>query len=114
MKVDSLKNWREYFFWVDDVVFPSPFAFYTQETLPRDGRPAPGSYSLADAQTIDATRIPINPYPEEFLVHLGLSRYYFQGPNEVPTFIDAEGRGGCSSLLIVRFQYCKFFLYAHV
>ena len=96
--------WREYFFGVDDVVFPSPFEFYTQDTLPRDGRPAPGSYSLADAQTIDANRIPINPYPEEFLVHVGLSRSYFGGADEVPTFIDEEGRGGCSSLLIVRFK----------
>ena len=85
------------------MVFPSPFEFYTQDTLPRDGRPAPGSYSMAEAQTIDANRIPINPYPEEFLVHLGLSRNYFQGADEVPTLIDEEGGGGCSSLLIVRF-----------
>ena len=40
-KVDSLRNWRAYFFWVDDVVFPSPFEFYTQETLPRMGAPHP-------------------------------------------------------------------------
>lgn len=86
------------------MVFPSSFEFNTQETLPRDGRPAPGSYSLADAQTIDANRIPINPYPEEFLVHMGLSRNYFHGADEVPTFIDEEGRGGCLSLFIFRFK----------
>jgi hypothetical protein len=78
-KVDSLRYWREYFFWVDDVVFPSPFEFYTQNTLPRDGRPAPGSYNLTDAQTIDANRIPINPYPEEFLVHVGVESQLFRG-----------------------------------
>lgn len=96
------------------MVFSSPFEFYTQDSLPRDGRPAPGSYSLADAQTIDANRIPINPYPEEFLVHVGLSRSYFGGVDEVPAFIDEEGRSGCSSLLIVRFQYCKFFICARL
>ena len=33
-KVDSLRHWREYFFYVHDVAFPSPFEFYTQETHP--------------------------------------------------------------------------------
>ena len=103
VKVDALRSWRGYFFWVDDRVFPTPFEFYTQDSLPRDGHPAPGSYRLADAQTIDANRIPINPYPEEFLVYMGLSRSYFGGADEMPTFIDEEGRGGCSSLSIVCF-----------
>ena len=99
VKVDSLRNWRENFFWVDDVVFPSPFEFYTQGTLPRDERPVPGSYSAEDADTIDSNRIPINSYPEEFLVHVGLSRNYFYGAEEVPTFIDENGQGGCLSFL---------------
>lgn len=99
-KVDALKNWREYFFWVDDAVFPSSYEFYTQDTLPRDGRPAPGSYRLNDAQTLDANRLSINPYPEAFLVHMGLSRNYYGAANEVPTFISEDGRGGCSSLLL--------------
>jgi hypothetical protein len=98
-KVDSLRNWRENFFWVDDMVFPSPFEFYTQRTLPRDERPVPGSYSAEDADTIDANRLPINSYPEEFLVHMGLSRNYFHGSDEVPTFLDENGRGGCLSFL---------------
>ena len=99
VKVDALRNWREYFFWVDDAVFPSRFGFYTQQALPRDERPIPGSYSVADADTIDQNRMPINSYPEEFLVHMGLSRNYFDGLGEVPTFIGADNQGGCSSLL---------------
>ena len=98
-KVDSLRHWREYFFWVDDVVFPSRFEFYTQRSLPRDERPIPGSYSAADADIIDSNRIPINSYPEEFLVHMGLSRNYFDGADEVPTFIDENSQGGCSSFI---------------
>ena len=52
-----------------------------------------------DADTIDSNRIPINSYPEEFLVHMGLSRNYFDGAGEVPTFIDGNSQGGCSSFL---------------
>jgi hypothetical protein len=99
VKVDSLRHWREYFFCVDDVVFPSRFPFYAQGSLPRDERPIPGSYSVTDADTIDCNRIPINSYPEEFLVHMGLSRNYFDGAGEVPTFIDENSQGGCSSFL---------------
>jgi hypothetical protein len=124
-KVDSLRDWRENFFWVDDIVFPSPFEFYTQGTLPRDERPVPGSYSAEDADTIDVNRIPINPYPEEFLVHMGLSRNYFHGSDEVPTFIDESGRGRCLSLLFICFNNVTalvyvvsitklFLLFAHV
>ena len=98
-KVDSLRYWREKFFWVDDIVFTSPFGFYTQRTLPRDERPVPGSYSAEDADLIDDNCIPINSYPEEFLVYMGLSRNYFFGADEVPTFLDASGQGGCLSFL---------------
>ena len=80
-------------------MFPSRFEFYTQRLLPRDERPIPGSYSSADADIIDANRIPINSYPEEFLVHMGLSRNYFDGADEVPTFIDENSQGGCSSFI---------------
>ena len=98
IKVDALRNWREKFFWVDDTVFPSDMDFYTQDTLPRDERPSPSSYSVEDAETIDSNRIPINSYPEEFLVHMGLSRNFFRGDNEVPTFLGEDGLGACLSL----------------
>ena len=68
--------------------------------MPRDGRPAPDSYRFADAQTLDANRLSINPYPETFLVHMGLSRNYYGFADEVPTFLSEDGRGGCSSLLL--------------
>ena len=42
-------------------------------------------------------------------MYMGLSRSYFGGADEMPTFIDEEGRGGCSSLSIVCFLYCKCF-----
>ncbi|GJZ65483.1 hypothetical protein Tco_0622179 [Tanacetum coccineum] len=74
------------FFWIDDALVPWDFAFYTQGSLPRDERPPPGSYSIEDAELINENRIPINAYSEAFLCHIGISRNYFQSPEEVPTF----------------------------
>ena len=84
---------------MDDKVFPWLFEFYTQGTLPKDERPDPGTYNTDDTETINTNRIPINSYPEEFLVHMGISRNFFQGADEVPTFMDEENRGGCLSFL---------------
>ncbi|GJQ95987.1 hypothetical protein Tco_0007126 [Tanacetum coccineum] len=80
------------FFWVDDALVPWDFAFYTQGSLPRDERPPPGSYSMEDAELINENRIPINAYSEAFLCHMGISRNYFQSPEEVPTFIGDDGQ----------------------
>ncbi|GJV14380.1 hypothetical protein Tco_1359703 [Tanacetum coccineum] len=52
----------------------------------------PGSYSIEDAELINENRIPINAYSEAFLCHMGISRNYFQSPEEVPTFIGDDGR----------------------
>ena len=82
-------------------VFTSLSEFYTQGGLPKDERPDPGTYNVGDAETIDENRIPINTYPEEFLVHMRMSRNYFGGSDEVPKFLDGSGRGGCLSFLIL-------------
>ncbi|GJY29477.1 hypothetical protein Tco_0405244 [Tanacetum coccineum] len=91
-KLDTLRRWREMFFWVNDAWLPWDFAFYTQGSLPRDERPPPGSYSMEDAELINENRIPINAYSEAFLCHMGISRNYFQSPEEVPTFIGDDGQ----------------------
>ena len=100
-KVDSLRDWRDKFFWIDEKVFPWGFEFYTKGTLPRDERPLPGTYSQGDADTINTNRIPINPYPEEFLVRIGISRNYFGFEDEMPIFLDADNRGGCSPVFLL-------------
>ncbi|GJV04385.1 hypothetical protein Tco_1337954 [Tanacetum coccineum] len=74
-KLDALsKNprWREMFFWVDDALVPWDFSFYTQGLLPRDERPPLESYILISSNA----------------------------PEEVPTFIGDDGRGGCLSFLL--------------
>ena len=78
-------------------MFPWDFEFNTPRTLPKDERPPPEAYSVDDANTINANRIPLRAYPEEFLVHMGISHNYFGSPVEVPTFLDENSRGGCSS-----------------
>nr|GEV43777.1 hypothetical protein [Tanacetum cinerariifolium] len=91
-KLDALRRWREMFFWVDNALFPWGFAFYTKESLPRDERPTPGSYSMEDAELINENHIPINAYFEAFLCHMSISHNYFHSPEEVPTFISDDGR----------------------
>ncbi|GKA93785.1 hypothetical protein Tco_0815771 [Tanacetum coccineum] len=92
------------FFWVDDALVPWDFAFsrYTRADVSRVWRSTPGSYSMEDAELINENRIPINTYSEAFLCHMGISRNYFQIPEEVPTFIGDDGRGGCLSFLLPR------------
>ena len=84
-------------------MFTTLSGFYTQGGLLKDERPDPGTYSVEDAETINSNLIPINSYPEEFLVHMGMSRNYFGGFDEVPTFLDESGRGRCSSFVILAF-----------
>ena len=98
-KVDKLPNWREKFFWVDAAVFPHQFFFHTRDTLGRDERPPETWYNAEHAAYINHNRIPIKSYPEEFLVLMGISRNYFAPEVEVPTFLSADGEGGCSSCL---------------
>ena len=78
-------------------------SFILKGGLPKDERPDPGMYDVVDAETIDENRIPINSYPEEFLMYMGMSRNYFGGSDEVPTFLDGSGRGGCLSFFILAF-----------
>ena len=57
---------------------------------------------MEDAEIVNENRIPINPYLEEFLVHMGMSRNYFGGNDEVPTFLDGSGRVGACPFLSSR------------
>ncbi|GJR24086.1 hypothetical protein Tco_0972613 [Tanacetum coccineum] len=76
-------------------------------SLPRDERPPP---SLIEWRCNFINEL-IGPYPyqrilEAFLCHMGISRNYFQSPEEVPTFIGDDGQGGCLSFLLPRLVVC--------
>ena len=110
MGVDSLRGWREKFFWVDQKVFPWDFDFYTRGSLPKDECPPPEMYNTGDAHTIDTNRIPINSYPEAFLIRVGISRNYFGFDDEMPMFLDANDQGGCSSVFLPYFIGIPFYV----
>ncbi|GJT32823.1 hypothetical protein Tco_0923242 [Tanacetum coccineum] len=49
--LDSLKNWNNQFFWVDEKIFPTVVDWRTN--APKDGMPAANSYSAADVTVLD-------------------------------------------------------------
>ncbi|GKA75950.1 hypothetical protein Tco_0782328 [Tanacetum coccineum] len=49
--LDSLKNWNNRFFWVDERIFPIAVEWRTN--APKDGMPSTDSYSAADVATLN-------------------------------------------------------------
>ncbi|GJS19834.1 hypothetical protein Tco_0448466 [Tanacetum coccineum] len=49
--LDSLKNWNNRFFWVDEKVFPTVVAWRTAAT--KDDKPQANTYSVVDVATLD-------------------------------------------------------------
>ncbi|GJR10725.1 hypothetical protein Tco_0793377 [Tanacetum coccineum] len=52
--LDSLKNWNNRFFWVDEKVFPTVVAWRTAAT--KDDKPKANTYSVVDVATLDTHR----------------------------------------------------------
>ncbi|GKB07680.1 hypothetical protein Tco_0835964 [Tanacetum coccineum] len=55
--LDSLKNWNNRFFWVDERVFPIAVAWRT--SAPKDSMPLEGMYSVEDVAILNTRRTPI-------------------------------------------------------
>ncbi|GJW32927.1 hypothetical protein Tco_0052959 [Tanacetum coccineum] len=53
---DSLKNWNNRFFWVDERIFPTVLAWRT--SAPKDEMPPADSYSSVDVTTLNTRRTP--------------------------------------------------------
>nr|GFC52927.1 hypothetical protein [Tanacetum cinerariifolium] len=49
--LDSLKNWNNRFFWVDECVFPTAVEWRTNAS--KDGMPASGTYSMEAVRVLD-------------------------------------------------------------
>ncbi|GJS92219.1 gypsy type transposase [Tanacetum coccineum] len=84
--LDSLKNWNNRFFWVDEKVFPTVVAWRTGAT--KDDKPQANTYSVVDVATLDTHRTPFQKQPEELLCIVGLSRNFFLHDDEYPTFLN--------------------------
>ncbi|GJU64970.1 hypothetical protein Tco_1246805 [Tanacetum coccineum] len=82
--LDSLKNWNNQFFWVDERVFPTPVAW--RSSALRDNKPTADSYSEADVATLDTHRTSFGQQPEDLLCLVGISRNYFFPEDQYPVF----------------------------
>nr|GFA59428.1 hypothetical protein [Tanacetum cinerariifolium] len=80
--LNSLKNWNNRFFWVDECVFPTAVDWRTNAS--KDGMPANGTYSVEAVRALDTHRTPIQKQPEMLLCLVGISRRYYLG-DEVKT-----------------------------
>nr|GEW14870.1 hypothetical protein [Tanacetum cinerariifolium] len=63
--LDSLKNWNNRFFWVDECVFPTVVDWRTNAS--KDRMPANGTYSVEAVRALDTHRTPIQKQPELLL-----------------------------------------------
>ncbi|GKD07891.1 hypothetical protein Tco_1187576, partial [Tanacetum coccineum] len=88
--LDSLKNWNNRFFWVDERVFPTAVAWQTN--APNDSMPLEGTYSVEDVAILNARQTPIQKQPETLLCLVGLSQRYFLGDDVYPIFLHDDGR----------------------
>ncbi|GJW75742.1 hypothetical protein Tco_0135112 [Tanacetum coccineum] len=88
--LNSLKNWNNRFFWVDERIFPTVVDWRT--SAPKDGMPLAGSYSAADVAALDTHRTPFQKLPETLLCLVGLSRNYYLGDDVYPTFLHDDDR----------------------
>ncbi|GJT52758.1 hypothetical protein Tco_0978915 [Tanacetum coccineum] len=84
--LDSLKNWNNRFFWVDEKVFPTVVAWRTTAT--KDDKPQANIYTVVDVATLDTHRTPFQKQSEELLCLVGLSRNFFLHDDEYPTFLN--------------------------
>nr|GEZ98508.1 hypothetical protein [Tanacetum cinerariifolium] len=88
--LDSLKNWNNRFFWVDERVFSTIVDWRTSAL--KDGMPAENTYSPEAVMIPNTHRTPIQKQPEALLCLVGLSRRYFLGDEVYPTFLHDDDR----------------------
>ncbi|GKD43602.1 hypothetical protein Tco_1268247 [Tanacetum coccineum] len=68
--MDSLKNWNNRFFWVDEKVFLTVVDWRISAL--KDGMPIEGTYSMEDVALLNTRRTPIQRQPEFLLCLIGL------------------------------------------
>ncbi|GJV96893.1 hypothetical protein Tco_1548470 [Tanacetum coccineum] len=89
--LDSLKNWIDHFFWVDDFACPARFSWHTAKNVTKDLAPAAADFNAQDYATLVAHPSPFRKFSEEFLCLVGLSRHYTLDEETYPLFLDKDG-----------------------
>nr|GEU77894.1 putative transposase (putative), gypsy type [Tanacetum cinerariifolium] len=88
--LDSLKNWNNRFFWVDERVFPTIVDWRT--SAPKDRMRAENTYSPKALMILNTHRTLIQKQPEALLCLVGLSHRYYLGDEVYPTFLHDNDR----------------------
>nr|GEX17596.1 hypothetical protein [Tanacetum cinerariifolium] len=87
--LDSLKNWNNRFFWVDECVFPTAVDWRTNAS--KDGMLANGTYSVEAVRVLDIHRTPIQKQQEMLLCLVEIDLFsLIRAPN--PTKVKTESR----------------------
>ncbi|GJY97814.1 alanine--tRNA ligase [Tanacetum coccineum] len=86
--LDSVKNWNDHFFWVDEFVVPANarFSWFSGSNIVKDRAPAPSEYNTEHINTLIAQASPFLRFPEEFLCWVGISRNYLLNKDTYPRF----------------------------
>ncbi|GKB83456.1 hypothetical protein Tco_0950351 [Tanacetum coccineum] len=94
--LDSVKNWNDHFFWVDEFVVPANarFSWFSGSNIVKDRAPAPSEYNVEHVNTLIAQASPFLRFPEEFLCWVGISRNYLLNKDTYPRFEYENGEGG--------------------
>ncbi|GJZ80449.1 pol polyprotein [Tanacetum coccineum] len=94
--LDSVKNWNDHFFWVDEFVVPANarFSWFSGSNIVKDRAPAPSEYNVEHVNTLIAQASPFLRFPEEFLCWVGISRNYLLNKDTYPRFEYEDGEGG--------------------
>ncbi|GJW98854.1 hypothetical protein Tco_0180662 [Tanacetum coccineum] len=86
--LDSVKNWNDHFFWVDEFVVPANarFSWFSGSNIVKDRAPAPSEYNVEHVNTLIAQASPFLRFSEEFLCWVGISRNYLLNKDTYPRF----------------------------
>nr|GEV69975.1 transposase (putative), gypsy type [Tanacetum cinerariifolium] len=88
---DSLKNWNNHFFWVDDFAFPASFPWHTAKHMNMDPDPTTADFNAQDYTTLVAHPSLFWKFPKAFLCLVGLSRHYTLDEETYPLFFYKNG-----------------------
>ncbi|GKC85317.1 hypothetical protein Tco_1141034 [Tanacetum coccineum] len=96
--LDSVKNWNDHFFWVDEFVVPANarFNWFSGSNISKDRAPAASEYNAEHASILITHASPFLRFPEEFLCWVGISRNYLLNKDTYPRFEYESGEGGYS------------------
>ncbi|GJT37269.1 hypothetical protein Tco_0937134 [Tanacetum coccineum] len=88
--LDSLKNWNNHFFWVDDFAYPARFLWHSTKNVTRDPALAAADFSAQDYATLVAHPSLFWKFSEEFMCLVGLSCHYTLDRETYPLFLDKD------------------------